>query len=132
MDEPDATLDDAAKGGWHPAVFWTGLSLTVVGGGATVFLGLNAQNNPGPDAVRENCVKGDTSCPEYKEGVQNQMFANIGIGATAAFGVFTIASAFLTDWGGKDKDESSRAGDLSIRPTFADILTIHSISDSTL
>lgn len=115
----DSTADSAKKGGWHPAVFWTGLGLTVAGGGATVALGLNAQNNPGPDAVKENCEKGDTTCPEYRTGVRNQTYANIAVGATAVFGIFTITSAFLTDWGGKEDSVAYRNGDLSIRPTFA-------------
>jgi len=116
----DPVADSGEAKGWHPGIFYTGLGLTVVGGGATVLLGLNAQNNPGKDVVREMCVSGDTSCPEYEEGRRNQMFVNIAVGATAAFGAFTIVSAFLTDWGGGDEESATlREGDLSIRPTFA-------------
>jgi hypothetical protein len=95
------------------------LGLTIAGAGATVALGLNAQNNPGPEAVKENCEKGQTDCPEYRQGVRNQTYANVAIGATAVFGIFTITSAILTDWGGKDDAVAYRNGDLSIRPTFA-------------
>jgi tetratricopeptide (TPR) repeat protein len=116
----DPAVEDAKKGGWHPAVFLTGLGLTVAGAGATVGLGINAKKNPGAEAVRTECEQGNKECETYKEGVRNQTYANVALGATAAFGVFTIASAFLTDWGGKDEDAVSyRQGDLSIRPTFA-------------
>jgi hypothetical protein len=101
----DAPLDDAKQGGWHPAVFGTGLALTIVGVGVTTGLGIRAKNNPGRDAVLENCEKGDTACPEFKEGVKNQLQANVALGATAAVGVFTIVSAFLTNWKGKKKED---------------------------
>ena len=110
--------DQPKKEGWHPAVFWTSLGLTVAGGGAIVALGINAQNNPGVEEVRDKCVAGDTECDEFKQGKTNQMYVNVAIGATAAFGVFTVASAFLTDWGGKDTF-AIKKGDLSLRPTFA-------------
>lgn len=109
------------KGGWHPAVFYTGLSLSVVGLTATAILGVNAQNNPGVDAVKQNCAQGDEECEDYKQGRRNQAKANVALGATAALGVFTIVSAIMTDWGKKKEKEESFSytrGDLSIRPTF--------------
>lgn len=117
----DSAMDDGKKGGWPKGVFFTGLGLTAGGGVATVILGLNAKNNPGPEAVKRDCEQGDETCPTYREGLRNQTYANVAIGATALFGVFTITSAFLTDWGGKKDKEtlSYRTGDLSIRPTFA-------------
>lgn len=115
----DTAADADEKRGWHPAVFWTGAGLTVAGGAAIVGLGVNAQKNPGVEEVKEKCEKGQTDCPEYRQGVRNQTYVNVAVGATAVFGIFTIASAFLTDWGGKEDSVAYRKGDLSIRPTFA-------------
>lgn len=116
----DSAVDEGKKGGWPKGIFFTGLGLTAAGGVATVILGLNAKNNPGPDAVKEECEQNDETCPTYRQGLRNQTYANVAIGATALFGVFTITSAFLTDWGGKKEETVSyRTGDLSIRPTFA-------------
>lgn len=109
------------RDGWHPAVFYTGLSLSIIGLTSTAILGVNAQNNPGPDAVKQNCVRDDEECEDYKQGRRNQAMVNVALGTTAALGVFTIVSAIMTDWGKKkEKDESFSytRGDLSIRPTF--------------
>jgi len=110
--------DTGGSNGWHPAVFWTGVGLTAAGGAAIVGLGIYAINNPGRDVITEKCVSGDKECPEYKEGKKNETYVNVAVGATVALGVFTITSAFLTDWGGKETLAYSK-GDLSIRPTFA-------------
>lgn len=125
------------RNGWHPAVFWTSLGLTAASGGASVFLGLNAKNNPGTDAVVDKCGNSNEECSYYKQGRKNQMIANVAFGVTAALGVFTITSAFLTDWGSaKTRDEgtpdekhdsydgwngdtwSYRDGDLFIQPVL--------------
>lgn len=121
VNDSNSRAEDGGEGGWHPAVFYTGLSLTIIGLTSTAILGVNAQNNPGADAVRENCVANNRDCEEFKQGVKNQTMVNVALGATAAFGVFTIVSAVMTDWGKKkEKDESFsyRSGNLSIRPTF--------------
>src|SRR5690606_23275766 len=76
-DSSNVPVDELEKGGWHPAVFWTGLTLTVIGVGVTTGLGIRAQNNPGKQAVIDNCEQNDRSCPEFKEGVKNQAQANI-------------------------------------------------------
>lgn len=121
VSDSNSTTEDVGEGGWHPAVFYTGLSLTVIGLTSTAILGVNAQNNPGADAVKENCVANDRECEDFKRGVKNQTMANVALGATAAFGVFTIVSAVMTDWGNKKEKEESfsyKSGNLSIRPTF--------------
>ena len=112
---------DRKSDGWSPAVFWTGLGVTAVAGGATVVLGINALNNPGKDVVQQKCTRGDEDCAEYKQGVQNQMYANIALGTTVAAGLFTIVTGvWLTDWGTDASDSVAyKDGDLSIRPTFA-------------
>lgn len=119
--DSEPRTDNASQGGWHPAVFYTGLSLSVIGLTSTAILGVNAQNNPGKEAVKENCEANDRQCDEFRQGLRNQTMTNVALGATAAFGVFTVVSAIMTDWGKKkEKGESFsyRSGDLSIRPTF--------------
>lgn len=119
----DAPQDTEEKKGWHPAVFYTGLGLTVAGGVASIALGLNAKNNPGTQAVIDNCEKGETECPEYRQGVRNQTYANVALGATAAFAVFTVTSAFLTDFSGKDDTALNKLrfkkGNVLVQPVLA-------------
>jgi hypothetical protein len=114
------------KGGWSPVVFWTGAGLTAAGVGASIFLGVRAINEPGVDKVKADCAGQDSSCPTYQQGLQNQMVANVAIGATIGVGVLTaITGIWLTDWsGGDDKPSdsgSSRSGrkSFSVRPTFS-------------
>jgi len=97
----DPAADSSTKGesgGWSPAVFWVGASLTAVSGVATIWSGLDTQKNPGPDAVKEKCKGLGESCPEYQEGLQNQKRTNILLGVTGGLAVFTVVSAILTDW----------------------------------
>ncbi|HSC89377.1 MAG TPA: hypothetical protein VLC09_18970 [Polyangiaceae bacterium] len=122
------------KGGWSPAVFWTGAAVTAVGIGASTFLGIRALNEPGQEAVRTGCAGQSTDCELYQQGLQNQMVANIAIGATVGVGLFTIVTGiWLTDWSGGDKpsDSARRSGGtargsslgepraFSVRPTFS-------------
>ena len=114
------------KSGWSPAVFWTGAGLTAASGAATVILGINAQNNPGVERVKTACAGQGPDCPEYQQGLQNQMYANVAIGATVGFGLFTIVTGvFLTDWSGSsDTADASSAQSkprpqFTVRPTFS-------------
>jgi len=117
---------ETKRRGWSPVVFWTSLGVTLVGVGVTTGLGVNAINNPGQDAVREQCEMGDETCDVYQQGLANQTAANVAGGITAGVGVFTIVTAFLTDWGGKRKAAepdpgagwSVRKGDFTLRPTL--------------
>ena len=131
--EPTAQDDTEEKKrhGWSPVVFWTSLGATLVGVGVTTGLGVNAINNPGADAVRDNCVKDDQTCSLYQQGVANQTAANVAGGITAAVGVFTIVAAIATDWGGKraKKAEPDPSGGWSVRSagfTLRPTLTIGS------
>lgn len=117
--------DGGGGRGWSPAVFWTGVGLTGAGIVATTILGVRAINEPGADAVRENCM-GDKDCPEYQQGLENQTVANVALGATIAVGVLTvITGAWLTDFSGKKKETAlftKQLGDVVMRPVlgFAD------------
>lgn len=124
---PEATPGDTPpevqekKGGWSPAVFWTGAGVTVAGAAASTILGIRAINEPGRDRVINECV--DTSCDLYQQGVQNQTIATVAIGATAAVGVFTIITGiWLTDWSGDDSSADaapSARRSFTMRPTFS-------------
>jgi tetratricopeptide (TPR) repeat protein len=106
-EEEKPVAEEAKKrDGWHPAIFWTGFGTTLVSGGVTVFLGINAKNNPGAQAVTDGCVAGDIDCDLLQQGRKNQAMANTALVITGVFGAFTITSAFLTDWGGSG-DKSS-------------------------
>jgi len=125
--QPEEAAEDEERHGWSPAVFWTGLGATLVGVGVTTGLGINAINNPGPDAVRDGCAAGEYDCELYQQGLANQTAANVAGGITAAVGVFTIVAAIATDWGGKRKKKqepdpsagwSVRSGAFTLRPTL--------------
>jgi hypothetical protein len=88
------------KGGLPPVVFFVGAGLTAVVGAVTIWSGIDTQNNPGTDVVRERCVGLGESCPEYQEGRDKQLRTNILIGATATLGVATAVVGILTDFGG--------------------------------
>ncbi len=95
LDEPPRK-----KSGWSPTVFWVGASLTAVSGVVTLWSGLDTQNNPGPDVVRDKCRGQDTSCREYQDGLSRQRRTNILLGVTGGLAAFTIVSAIVTDWSG--------------------------------
>jgi hypothetical protein len=83
-----------------PAVFWSGLALTVGLGGVSTWSAIDAEKHPGVEAVRTQCVNQGSDCPAYKEGLRNQLRTNILWGATAGVGVITVLiGAIWTDWG---------------------------------
>src|SRR5262249_2479727 len=115
----DQGVEKEKKGGLPPAVFFTGLGVTAILGGGTVWGGLDPQKNPGPGNIPNPCKDwGDfagskgpaTECPDYKEGLAKQMRTNILIGATAVVGATTVVLAVLTKWGGEpSKPEKKEA-----------------------
>lgn len=91
-------------GGLPPVVFFVGAGLTVVAGGVTVWSGIDTQNNPGKEKVRQECAGQGTSCPAYQDGLDRQNRTNLLIGVTAGLGVVTgVVGAFFTDWSGGSK-----------------------------
>lgn len=101
---------DTDDGGWSPVVFWIGTGLTVAAGAATAWSGIDTQNNPGPDRVREECAGQGESCDLYQEGLDKQNRTNILAGVTAGLGVATIlVGLFATDWGGEEATAKRRS-----------------------
>jgi hypothetical protein len=83
-----------------PAVFFTGAGLTLVGAGLSVWQWVYAYNNPGRQAVINDCTAAQgTSCSLYEQGVDNQNRAYAIIGVTAGLGVATgVIGLFFTRW----------------------------------
>jgi len=106
-----------SSGKLPPTVFWIGAVTTGVLGGITLWSGIDTQNNPGPDRVREACKPIDASgthsaeCDQlYNDGLDKQHRTNILLGVTAGVGVATaVVGAFFTDWGGSKKPAAEEA-----------------------
>jgi hypothetical protein len=82
-----------------PAVFFIGAGLTAVGAGVTIWSGIDTQNNPGPNAVKADCVGQGTSCPQYQQGLSSQLRTNVLIAATGGVGLVTaVIGVFFTQW----------------------------------
>lgn len=100
--ELDATRPP--KGGLSPAFTYVGIGLTVALAGASIWSGLDAQSNPGPDKVKEKCVGLGEACPEYKDGLSRQRRTNVLLAATGGAAVLTgVVAALLTNWGGSSE-----------------------------
>ena len=98
----DPAADD--RSGLPPIVFYVGAGLTVIAGGVTIWSGLDTQNNPGADTVREQCAGQGTSCPAYQDGLDRQNRTNILLGVTAGLAVTSgVIGVLFTDWSGKPK-----------------------------
>jgi hypothetical protein len=98
---PDPGPSTESGSGLPPVVFFVGAGLTVAAGAATVWSGIDTQNNPGVDRVRQECAGQGTDCDLYQDGLSRQRRTNVLIGVTAGVGVLTgVIGAFLTDWSG--------------------------------
>jgi hypothetical protein len=117
---PEKPADDGAqtKSGKLPkAVFWVGVGVTGVLAGTTLWSGIDTQNNPGPDRVRDACKTVDSSgnhsaeCDSlYNQGLDKQHRTNLLLGLSAGVGVATaVVGAFFTDWGGAKKSDAEQA-----------------------
>ncbi len=106
--------------GWSPTVFWIGAGVTALSAGVSIWSGIDAQNNPGPDRVREECAGEDSSCPAYQEGKAAELRTNVLWGVTGGLGLATILIGSLwTDWGGPTVPDAvvvSKAREPSISP----------------
>ncbi len=120
---PDKSADQGAD---HPAntlprpVFWAGVGLTAVMTGVTIWSGIDTQNNPGADKVRDACNAGNSQCQDlYNQGHSKQTRTNVLLGVTAGVGIATgVIGAFFTDWGGR-RSSSSAASEAKSSKGFA-------------
>jgi hypothetical protein len=121
-DDPSRDRQPAAGGGQpeglSPTFFWvgTGLSLALVG--VSTWSGVDTLNNPGKEAVREQCGEERESCSLYQQGKDKELRTNLLWGATAAVGLGTILiGALWTDWGGAADTSSEQTGQRTARRT---------------
>lgn len=90
------------KGGGLPVwVFAIGAVATAGLGGVLVWSGVDALENPGPDAVRAGCAGQGTDCPLYQQGLDAQLRTNVLVGVTSGVGALTVLALIFTDFGGK-------------------------------
>jgi len=99
-----------------PTVFWVGVGLTTVLAGTTIWSGLDTQNNPGPDRVRDACQplpdgSHSSECDSlYNQGLDKQHRTNLLLGVSAGVGIATaVVGVFFTDWGGSKKPDAEAA-----------------------
>ncbi len=112
VDEPSSrpTAGADASTGWSPAWFWTGVALTTVLGGATVWSGLDT------NAARES-FDAEPTRKGYDDGLGRQTRTNLLLAMTAGAAVLTTAvGVFATDFGGPG---SKREVSVSVGPLAA-------------
>jgi hypothetical protein len=98
--KPEDEGSPPPRKGLHPAFFGVGLATTAALGIATIWSGVDTQNNPGVSAVRAACQGQGTSCPLYQEGVSKQNRTNALLGSTLGFAGATVVVAIFTRWKG--------------------------------
>jgi hypothetical protein len=106
-----------------PVVFATLGGLSLVAGGLTIASGIDASNDPGPDAVRQSCVGFGEACPEYQRGRDKQLRTNVALAVTGVLAVSTAAvGIFFTRWSGSKARPSvglaPGGGEISIQGSF--------------
>jgi hypothetical protein len=101
-----------------PAVFIVGLGLTAAAGGVTIWSGIDTLNNPGPNAVKADCVGQTTSCAAYQQGLSSQLRTNVLIGVTGGLGLVTaVVGIFFTQWSHPDARAAEHPADAAFRVT---------------
>lgn len=95
---PPLTTRDRGVRVLPSGVFWTGLGLTAVVGGLTVWSGVDTLS--GVDAYEE-----DPSEDRYSNGQRKERRTNALLGATAGLAFVTILTAFFTDFEGDPEDD---------------------------
>jgi hypothetical protein len=109
--KPDPEPPSTGGGkGISPAFFGVGLAATVGLSIATIWSGVDTQNNPGAAAVMAACQGKGTSCPLYQEGLSKQNRTNALLGTTAGTAAVTVVLAVFTNWRGGKKPPSSSTG----------------------
>lgn len=108
--------------GMRPIVFLIGAGATVALGGVTVWSGIDTVNNPGADAVRASCSKGQSDCQTlYDKGRSSQLRTNILIGATSVVGLATaVVGAFFTNWSGEPSESAEATASVSPWVSYQD------------
>jgi hypothetical protein len=110
---PAAGVEVPPKAGkpFGPAVVLVGAGIAVAAGAATIVSGLDAQKNPGVEAVRRECAGRDESCPLYQKGKDAELRTNVLLGVAVGAAVLTgVVALFLTDWRGSRPTPNASLG----------------------
>lgn len=95
--------------GLPQSVFWTGVGLTVIAGGASAWSYVDAVNNPGKERVKTDCVDKGETCQSYLDGQSAEKRTNIILAVAGGLGLTTaVVGLFFTDWDTEDKQEDLR------------------------
>jgi hypothetical protein len=85
--------------------------LTGIAAGLTVWSGIDAENHPGRDAVRADCMGQGTACPEYQRGLSAQLRTNVLLSTTCVVAAATlVAGLFFTQWSHRPPAGAATAG----------------------
>jgi len=114
---PPPVVPKQESSGLPSYVFYTGLGVTAVLTGVTIWSGLDTKNNPGRDAVESACVNQGESCPEYQDGLDRQRRTNILLGTTIGVAAVTGVIAAFTSWGGGSEGEGGNKASTRVQPT---------------
>ena len=79
-------------------VFCTAAGITVLAGAGTIVSGILTLNSPGKEAVRQDCVGLDESCPTYKQGKNAELRTNVLLVTTSVFAAATVVIGIFTQW----------------------------------
>jgi hypothetical protein len=103
-DPPKDTPVEPPPSGIHPAFFFIGLAAAAGLGGVTVWSGIDAKTNPGPDEVKRQCAGKGENCQAYQDGLAKEMRTNVLIGASAGTAALSlVVGIFFTNWKGSPK-----------------------------
>ncbi len=92
--------------GLPQSVFWTGVGLTVIAGGATAWSYVDSLDSPGPETVKRDCVDKGTDCHSYIEGQNADKRTNVILAVAGGLGLTTaVVGLFFTDWDTEDEPE---------------------------
>lgn len=84
-----------------PVVFIAAAGVTGALATFTVVSAIDAANDPGPDAVRRDCIGLGSSCPTYQRALDAQLRTNVLLGGTVIGAAATaIIGVFFTEWSG--------------------------------
>jgi hypothetical protein len=109
-DADDLEEESTSSKGLSPVFFWTGVGLTAVAAGVTVWSGLDTQS--AADDYKKNPTQ-----EGLDDGQSLEMRTNVLIGVTAALAVGTgVVGIFFTDWGGSSEKQPNQSA--SARPRF--------------
>ncbi len=98
--------------GLPQSVFWTGVGLTVIAGGASAWSYVDAVNNPGVERVKRECqAEGNREVCEatLEQGQNADKRTNIILAVAGGLGLTTaVVGLFFTDWDTENEQEDLR------------------------